>query len=131
MEDDKDRYMIDHRGLGGRYYSFCKGKVVGDDTYHCRECKTCSGLEHWHSHRFLPSLLPLLLAKSIPFPFLSYFFLYCVANISLLLFFSSSSPPPCSHLKNAVAPCEPTDKKFFYPIPLSGKLMATHSERYE
>jgi hypothetical protein len=43
---------MDHRGLSGNYYSFCKGKVVGDDTYHCKECKTCSGLDHWHSHRF-------------------------------------------------------------------------------
>jgi len=77
-------YMMDHRGLTGSHYSFCKGKVVGDDTYHCRKCKLCAGLDHWHSR---------------------------------------------SHKKSAEPPVTQEEKKFLYPIPLSGKLLATHTDR--
>eukprot|EP00026_Physarum_polycephalum_P005687 Phypoly_transcript_05722.p1 GENE.Phypoly_transcript_05722~~Phypoly_transcript_05722.p1 ORF type:complete len:570 (+),score=36.16 Phypoly_transcript_05722:85-1794(+) len=77
-------YMMDHRGLTGSHFSFCKGKIVGDDVYHCKKCKICAGLDHWHSH---------------------------------------------SHKKNSEPPCEPDNSKFLYPIPLSGKLHASHSDR--
>eukprot|EP00026_Physarum_polycephalum_P005227 Phypoly_transcript_05258.p1 GENE.Phypoly_transcript_05258~~Phypoly_transcript_05258.p1 ORF type:complete len:537 (+),score=68.32 Phypoly_transcript_05258:190-1800(+) len=61
-------YMMDHRGLSGNYYSYCKGKVVGDDTYHCKECKTCAGLDHWHSHSHFNSAVAPPVNKKILYP---------------------------------------------------------------
>jgi len=47
-------YMHDHRGLNGSkeytYYSFCKGRVLGDDFYHCKTCGLCVDRNHWHQY---------------------------------------------------------------------------------
>ena len=138
--------MMDHRGLNGSYYSFCKGKVVGDDTYHCKECETCSGLDHWHSHRYsfsypsltrplshclsLPPSLPpsLSLLPSLP-PISPSGSLHVYSQPLSFLFFSPSLFS--NRHKNVEAPCEPSqDSKLLYPIPLSGKLLATRCDVY-